>query len=174
MDNPSHVASWGETLLSWHVIYTKPSQEDRACIEITRSGFEAFLPLEHYHRIHNHRREACTRALFPRYVFSRFDADSQPWGFLNNTRGVSEVLCSTSGKPLSLADRAIEAIRGRQDEAPEPGIVRFTIGQRLRINEGILAGYEGLYQGSPRDRINALLDILGRRVEIPLAVVSAA
>jgi transcriptional antiterminator RfaH len=160
-------------MLAWHVIYTKPSQETRACIEITRSGFESFIPIEHYSRIHNHRKEACTRALFPRYVFARFDPNSQPWGFLMNVRGVSDVLRSPSGKPLSLTDRAMEAIRNR----PDPDIVSretYRIGQRIRINEGILAGYEGLYQGSPKERVMALLDILGRRVEIPLAVVSAA
>lgn len=59
-------------------------------------------------------------------------------------------------------------------EAPTTEETQFTKGQVVRIETGVLAGLEGLFQTDVRGRTACLLEILGKRVEVPRDTVRAA
>ncbi len=89
-------------------------------------------------------------------------------------RGVSDVL-RNEHKPIIVRSDVVEAIRAyREPEKAPEGRTEFVTGQRVRIANGVLAGLEGLFQGSDRQRTKAFLEILGKRIEVPMNTVEAA
>ncbi len=50
----------------------------------------------------------------------------------------------------------------------------YTLQQRVRVKDGLLQGVEGLFVGSEKNRTIALMEILGRRVKVPMPMIEAA
>lgn len=147
---------------TWSVVYTKPNQEVRAAIELTKQDFHVYSPI-HF-----------TRPLFPRYIFAEFDRDQDNWGLIRSTRGCIDVL-KNGFRPIIVQQTVMEAIMAFKptEDGPEIDPV-FTANQRVRINSGILQGYEGLFTGSDKQRTQAFLDILGNKVSVALKTISPA
>ncbi len=160
---------------AWHVICCSPTQEIRASIELTKAGFDVFFPIKRYVRQRQNRPpEIVTGPLFPRYLFVTFDRESTGWGEIKDMRGVSHVL-SNGNKPVIVRPEVVEAIRAyREPERAPEGPREFAADQKVRIATGVLAGVEGLFTGSDRKRTKAFLEILGKRVEVPLDTIEAA
>jgi transcriptional antiterminator RfaH len=159
--------------LTWHVVMTRIARETAAAIEIMGQGFEVFFPVHHRQRIHNHRIETIAGPLFPRYIFSRFDRDEPGWNTIKaDSKHVVQIIRDGQGRPVILPDPIMDEIKNRLPHSPQsvsPG--EFLIGQRVRVSTGILEGVEGLFQGTAAQRTKVLLDIMGKRVEVPIATV---
>jgi len=164
---------------AWHVVHTRPNDEERVVQNLVRQEFETFLPLYRRRIRHARRIETSTRPLFPRYLFVRFDPDIVRWRSINGTRGVVRLLCQDE-RPMAVPQGIVEAIRGRVDEA---GFVRidaarhFMSGQRILITDGAFAHSTGLFQQmTDNERVILLLDLLGRQVRVSVSaeVVAAA
>ena len=50
----------------------------------------------------------------------------------------------------------------------------YSQGQKVRIKAGLLAGYEGLFTGTDKQRVQAFLDILGNKVSVPIRDIAPA
>lgn len=79
-------------------------------------------------------------------------------------------MLGTSDEPLAVAGEVVEALRRRENGA---GFVKldqrphFSMGQKIRVLEGVFTDLLGLYDGMPdHDRVAVLLDLLGRKVRI--------
>lgn len=159
---------------AWYVVHSHWQEEARAAVHLDRQGFEVFLP-RCVVRTRRRRREVVP--FFPRYLFVRVRR-GQEWGCVLHTRGVADVLMAGPMRPAVVADPVIEEIRARADGE---GVVdltrpaRFEKGARLRIVEGLFAGFEGLYLCSARGRAKILLDNCGRGdvVAIPVDHLAA-
>lgn len=163
-------------MLQWACVNTKPQQEVRAAIEITNQGFSVFFPVEKRTKKKAGEEIVESYPLFPRYIFVRLDRERSEWGSIRNTRGVSYLLTGSDYKPLVVSDSIIEAIRAympaTQSESSEPTV--FQANQKVKIVEGPLAGIEGLFVADKQRRVMALLDVLGKRVEVPQKSIVAA
>ena len=81
--------------------------------------------------------------------------------------------------PAQVPDRLIAALRSRDDDS---GIQQFETpdfkpGDRVRIAEGPMAGYEGIFQArSSKERVMVMLDVVGQatRVQMPVGQIKAA
>lgn len=62
------------------------------------------------------------------------------------------------------------------EDVPEPSPIDpvYHSGQRVKVTSGLLNGYEGLFQASAKNRTEALLEIMGNRVSVPLKDIQAA
>lgn len=150
-------------MLAWYCANTRPQQEHRALIELTKQGFHAYTPVF-----------SPGKVLFPRYIFVEFDKDRDNWGLIRSTRGCVDVL-KNGFQPIpirqSIMDRIMayeppsEAVQADQSFAPD---------QRVRITHGVLAGYEGLFKGTDKQRVQAFLEILGNKVSVPIRDISTA
>lgn len=161
---------------TWSVVHTKISRELSTAVAITSLGFPTFYPLHRRKRIHNHRVEHLIGPLFPRYLFVRFDRDQDEWGEILTTKGVCDIIRDCERRPCILRDDIMTAMKARLEaspETPEPDPV-YSVGQRLRITDGVLEGLEGLFEGTAQQRTCALLEIMGRRVKVPIKSVRAA
>lgn len=143
--------------LAWHVVNTRPNQEIRAAVELTRQDFQVFFPVIR------------SKPLFPRYIFTQFDRDGPGWGVIKSTRGCCDVL-KNGFRPVIVRQPIMDAILAYSEpqDAVEP-LPNFITGQLVTIRNGLLRGYEGLFQGTDKQRTKAFLEILGNRIEIPIS-----
>lgn len=149
-------------MLGWYCIVSRPQQEARAALELTNQGFTVFLP------------KLDGKPMFPRYLFAAFDRDRDNWGTIRSTRGCSDLI-RFNGIPAQVPNYAMSQIMAyKPPEKPIDGKIEFTKGQVVRIESGVLAGLEGLFQADVRGRTACLLEILGKRVEVPRDTVRAA
>ena len=154
----------------WFVAHTQARDEARAARNLERQGFDVFVPRYRRRRRHARRVDTLRAALFPGYVFVRFDADRARWRSINGTFGVRHLVCQGS-RPAPLAEGIVEEIKAREDE---DGLVRldpapFTEGQRLRVVDGPFYDYAGLFaEMADHERVVILLNLLGRQLRVPV------
>ena len=126
----------------WFALAVKPRFDKAVARTLEMKGYETFLPL--YKRQHREgtRSKDAELPLFPGYVCCRFDVESRlP---ILTTPGVIQVL-GAGNTPIALADGEVlslqTAIRSQLPLQPFPF---FQMGQKIRIDRGVLAGVEGI------------------------------
>ena|SRR5258708_37775650 len=130
------------------------------------AGFEVYAPRVCEPRIRNGRRLKTLVPLFPSYVFIAIES---AWHRARWSIGVAGLLMAGE-RPAVVADRIIDDIRSRERngivELPER---QLRPGDRVRILAGPFQGELALYQSMrPRERIEVLLQLLGRQSRIVL------
>jgi transcriptional antiterminator RfaH len=164
---------------SWYCIYAQPKHEHIAAAGLRRiQGVDVFLPRLRFRRATRRGPVWVTEALFPNYLFARFDADT----LLRRVRSTFGVrrLVQFGGRLAVAPDSAISELRQRTgqeeictvDDSP-------AVGDAVKICTGVFYGLTAVVtQVLPaRARVKVLLDFLGRATEMELAqtaVVSAS
>jgi transcription antitermination factor NusG len=155
--------------MRWHVVRTHRLEESRAEAGLMAEGVSTFLP-----RIRRRRRhapwEGWTEALFPQYLFARFDAGTS-LRLVSFARGVQDVV-RLGGYLATIDDDAIAMLQLRV--GPD-GCVRagdeLRSGDRVLIEAGPFASLSGVVERplTARTRVAILLTSLTRslRVEVP-------
>ncbi len=155
----------------WYLVYSKPQQEERARSHLARQGYEVFLPHIHIQQRNNGRTKQRVTALFPRYLFIHLDLANEDWGPIRSTLGVSNLVRfgqSPARVPTPLVERLIASADADgivADHRPAP----LMPGERVRVEEGLLAGYEGIVQSCDGgERVRVLLDLVSRHTRATL------
>lgn len=159
------------TAQAWYLVHSKPQREEVATTNLERQGFEVFVPRM---RVQARRRGHFVERvepMFPRYLFTRLDAEQQDWSPIRSTVGVS-TLVRFGLKPAVVPEPLVDDLRSRADE---DGIVTDLVppdlepGRPVRIIEGLLEGYRGIVQAkSGNERVHLLLDMVGKRASATL------
>ena len=147
----------------WVVARVRPCCEVKAAINIKQQAGVYYLPQYFDHRL------ARRRVLFPGYIFANIERGGQ-WRWLNGTRGVLHVITNNE-RPSVIDPSVIERFRAQENDNGVIAVdaIGFDPGQSLRIKSGPYAQRTVIYAGqSVRDRVNVLLQMLGR--EVVLAV----
>ena len=158
-------------LKSWYLVYTKPRQEQTARHQLERQGYPVYLPMTQRSRKRGSRRVPAIEPLFPRYLFIQLDTCRDDWGPIRSTVGVSS-LVRFGQEPASVPDALINLLRARESDTGLHDWVEagFRTGQPVRVVEGVMQGYEGIFvAASGRERVVVLLDILGRKERASVA-----
>jgi transcription antitermination factor NusG len=135
--------SLSETCLpQWFALAVKPRCDKAVARTLETKGYETLLPL--YKKQHRYatRCKQSELPLFPGYVFCRFNAQTRlP---ILTTPGVTQIL-STGSRPIPLSETEIvslqTATKAQLQLQPFPFL---QVGQRVRIEEGVLAGVVGI------------------------------
>lgn len=165
---PSHESP----VKSWYIVYTKVRQEDVALTNLERQGYSAYLPRCRHIRKRQARSMAIIEPLFPRYLFIHLDTLTDNWGPIRSTLGVVS-LVRFGQKPARVPNALIAFLRSQEGvdglhSWAEPG---YQTGERVRVADGPLEGYEGiLLAKTSRERVVVLLDSLGKQVRTQLGV----
>lgn len=153
----------------WYVVQTQSNSEARAAENLSRQGFEVYLPRFLKRRRHARKIEHVAAPLFSRYLFVRIDVKAQRWRAIQSTFGVSH-LVMLGDAPAPVPDAVVDALRARHDGK---GLVTldqapvFKPGDKVRVLGGAFMDNLGLFDGqSDRERIAILLDLLGRKVRV--------
>lgn len=157
---------------SWYLVYTKARQEDVALTNLARQGYSTYLPRCRHMRKRKGRSMPMIEPLFPRYLFIHLDIHTDNWGPIRSTLGVAS-LVRFGQKPAPVPDALIAFLRSREggDGLHNWAEPEYRTGDRVRVADGPLEGYEGiLLAKTSRERVVVLLDILGKQVRTQLAV----
>jgi transcription antitermination factor NusG len=126
----------------WYAACTRSNHEKCAATQLEQRSIEHFLPLYESVRKWKDRRKRLEFPLFPGYLFVRIPLAERLRVLL--TPGVVR-LVGFDNRPAALPDEEIEALRtvlahGVHSE-PHPYL---SVGRRVRITRGALAGMEGM------------------------------
>ena len=164
------------------VMHTETQREHVAGIQVVKLGLpSALIPMHTtFKREGNRQVPDRTTVLFPRWIFVKIDLvrDEDLLGELNHVRGSARVqkgkpsvlLCGASDKPQPIPQSAMDFILSREREriesmTPKPFVSPFAPGQKVKVIDGPFAGLEATIDSdSPKERVWALLEILGRKV----------
>ena len=162
---------------SWYVVQTQAQSEMKAVTHLTRQGYETYLPRYLKRRRHARRVDIVAAPLFPRYLFVAIDTGAQSWRSIRSTIGVAQLICHGDA-PAVISDKIIAQLKQGEDER---GFIqidnrsRFNQGDHIRVLEGAFADCLGVFQGlSDRERVEILLDLLGRKVRVSLEINAIA
>ena len=156
---------------TWYLVYTKPRQETLAQDNLVRQGYGVYLPRVRLMRKRQGRPVAIIEPLFPRYLFIHLDNQSDNWGPIRSTYGVAS-LVRFGNEPAKVPDEFVAHLKKQegQDGLHEWAEPKMIVGDRMRVTEGPLKGYEGvLLAKSGQARVMLLLDMLGKEVRTHLS-----
>ena len=144
---------------AWYVVHTKPRQEGRALENLQNQGFTCFLPTMQVQKLRNQRVQVVTEPMFSRYLFIQLDDQSQNWGPIRSTLGVSK-LVSFGPQPAKVPPEFVAFLQ----EAPPETLARmFAPGDTVQVAAGPLQGLEGKYLAHDGEtRAFVLIELLGQ------------
>jgi transcriptional antiterminator RfaH len=170
----NNVSSSGNYLssLEWFCVQTHQKHEHIAAAQLRQEAdIEVFLP-----RIRFRRSTRCgpvwaSEALFPNYLFARFDLTNS-WRRVQNARSVRGIVHFGSRWP-TIPGSTIEDLRTAMGP-DEIRVVRSNLhpGEEVEILKGALAGLQAVVARvmPNRQRVAILMDFLGRQTSVDLPV----
>lgn len=156
---------------SWYAVLTKPRAEAIAREHLERQGFRCLFPRLRRTVRTSEGLRARIESLFPRYIFLLSDAHVQSLAPVRSTRGCVGIV-RFGGEPARVPESVIHAIRRRMDA--DDGVTTLDLpdlvpGQRVRITDGALAGFEAVFRTlEGAERVRLLVEFLGQAREAVL------
>ena len=162
------------SLFPWFALQVRTRNEAGVAEQLSRRGYERFLPLYKVRKRWSDRIKEVDAPLFPGYLFCRFDPqDRLP---ILKTPGVMQIVGFKNG-PVAVDESEIQALHTLVAAgAPHQPWPFLTAGDRVRIESGPLLGLEGILTEVRRShRLVLSVTLLQRSVavEIDSALVAA-
>jgi len=151
----------------WFILQLKSNSHDRAKKNLTRQGFETFLPLHDTTSRKASRFVNTSRPLFPGYMFIRFNRAESEWHKINNTYGVSRLITFNSVL-RSIPTSFVNSLMKRYDLSGKLlPIQKLKKGEQVRVLTGPFANFIAIVEKYEADqRICILMDLMGRKTKI--------
>ena len=151
----------------WFILQFKPNSHHQATKNLTRQGFETFLPLTDITSRKTSRFINTTRPLFPGYMFITFDRTKPEWHKINNTYGVSRLVTFNSNLK-SIPTTLVENLMLRCDLSGKINPVKnLKKGDQVKILHGPFANFIATIETYETDqRIWVLMDLMSRKTKI--------
>lgn len=168
----------GPAARRWYLLQCKPREVFRAAEHLANQGFVAFVPTLKREVLRRGRREIVTDPLFPHYCFVSLSDLEDNWAPIRSTRGVTR-LVRFGDLPLAVPEAVVLALQSREDGCQDgrgDAQALFSIGQKVIISKGPLAGLEAVFAATDgEERVILLLKLLHRQqaVKVPLSQVLA-
>jgi transcriptional antiterminator RfaH len=161
-----------ESMSCWYLVQVKPRAEKVSALHLDQLGLESFCPHLKQQKIIRRVRREVVAPLFPGYMFVKFDPviHYRAVKYATGVRGVVSF-----GDTLARVDSSIiEAVRARIIE----GFVHvahcssFQPGQKVRIHDGPLQGFEAVFECemSDRRRVTLLLERVAFQARVVVRV----
>lgn len=178
----------------WYAVQTEYRMPEQAvCQRIGHLDVPSFLPIVSVKRRRGTRNEIAQVAMFPRYLFVRFDVRNDQWRRVAHVQGVRRIFGAGPEQPIPVPTRAIDAMVaagygvGETEDSVwtlDKGRVRLVrkdirpaliaAGVPVKITRGAFADQTGVCLMSAGNRIRILLDMFGKEVNAELAHVVEA
>ena len=144
---------------------------------IEREGMQDYfgqilVPVEEVVDIKNGKRTLSERKFFPGYVLAEMEMTDDSWHLVKSTPRVTGFIGGTANRPLPITQREVDAIMQQIQtggEKPKPK-VQFEVGQRIRMNEGPFADFNGVVDevNYERNKLKVSVQIFGRETPVEL------
>ena len=151
----------------WFILQFKSNSHYQAKKNLTRQGFEVFLPLQYITSRKLSRFVNTSKPLFPGYMFIRFDEAESNWHKINNTYGVSRLITFNSILK-SIPTSFINSLMKRYDLSGKLlPIQKLNNGDQVTVLKGPFANFIATVETYETDqRIWVLMDLMGRKTKI--------
>jgi transcription antitermination factor NusG len=163
MTNTSLLLTKGFSGESWYAIKVRTRSEPACECVLRAAGYQTFCPVYMHRTRYSDRWRTAPRALFPGYIFCRFDITRKlP---IVSSPGVEYIV--GGGSPSAVIPEAeVENVRRAANAGAEP-TEYLTAGQSVRVEYGPLAGVEGIFtRSSGGDRLVVSVTLLQRSVSV--------
>ncbi|MBC5789268.1 transcriptional antiterminator RfaH [Providencia alcalifaciens] len=147
----------------WYLLYCKRGQLDRAVEHLTRQHVTCMTPMTEMEKVVRGKRTVITEALFPNYLFVKFDHEQIHTTTIQSTRGVSHFI-RFGTLPAEVPEEIIELIQQTPvSHTQSPDLP--SQGDSVVITEGIFAGVKAIFnEPNGESRSILLLNILNTTV----------
>ncbi|ETS98948.1 transcription/translation regulatory transformer protein RfaH [Providencia sp. PROV188] len=147
----------------WYLLYCKRGQLDRAVEHLTRQHVTCMTPMTEMEKVVRGKRTVITEALFPNYLFVKFDHEQIHTTTIQSTRGVSHFI-RFGALPAEVPEEIIELIQQTPvSHTQSPDLP--SQGDSVVITEGIFAGVKAIFnEPNGESRSILLLNILNTTV----------
>ena len=145
---------------AWYLVYSKPQQERVALENLERQGYPSYLPLIRNRKRRSGRYVSLIEPMFPRYLFVHLSDETDNWSPIRSTIGVAN-LVRFGMRAAQVPDFLIETMREREvDGVQALACPELKPGDHVRIVDGVLAGYEAIFQAKTgKERVVLLLQL---------------
>lgn len=160
----------------WYCVHTKPKSEHLAvaALRLLDGEIETFCPRIRFQRAMPRGKVWFTEALFPSYMFARFDLATWMRGVKHANHVIGIV--GFGGKPVPVMEKVITDLKtemcGQELREVQYGV---KVGDTVEVAEGPMRGLKGIVESlaSGEERVRILLEFLGREnlVEVPASKV---
>ena len=159
--------------LKWYALHVHARKEQLVASQLQTRNLECFLPTYKSLRKWSDRTKEIQQALFPGYVFCRFDYENrQP---VVMTTGVTQIV-GTGKVAIPIADSEIEALQVAVSSGiPAQPWPYLRTGEYVQINYGHLAGLQGIlvnFKGNHRVVLSVTLLQRSLALEVELGWLS--
>jgi len=151
----------------WFILQFKSNSQHIAAKNLTRQGFETFLPLHDTTSRRTSRFINTSKPLFPGYMFIKFDRTESVWHKINSTYGVSRLITFNSIlKPIPTI--FVDHLMKRYDLSGKLlPIQKLKKGDHVTVLKGPFANFIATVEKYEADqRIWILMDLMGRKTKI--------
>lgn len=151
-----------ELCTSWFLAQLKPNCGNIADVNLTRQGFQTFLPKEDETRQRSGKFVTTMRPLFPGYIFVSFDASRGHWRAVNSTYGITR-LVSFGTEPAAVPLDLITELKLRCDAKGKLLPPQHLMpGEQVTLIKGPFANFVAeVERFEPDRRVWVLMQIMG-------------
>ena len=151
----------------WFILQFKSNSHHLAAKNLTRQGFETFLPLHETTSRRTSRFINTSKPLFPGYMFVKFDRAESAWHKINSTYGVSRLITFNSTLK-SIPTIFVDHLMKRYDLSGKLlPIKKLKKGNQVTVLNGPFANFIATVEKYEADqRIWILMDLMGRKTKI--------
>ncbi len=165
---------------NWYVLRVQTAREDQVKEGLERRikarGLEEkitniVVPTEKVKEIKRGTTTVRERKIYPGYVMVEMELDDETRALIHETPGVGSIL-GTGNTPVPIPEKEVEKMlleAERAEEEPTTEIT-FSVGDRVRIREGLFQNFEGEIEEIWPDKglVRVIVSILGRPTPVEL------
>jgi len=138
----------------WYVVNTYSGHENKVKESLEKrietmglqdNLFRIVVAEETQIEVKNGKSKEVVKNIFPGYLFAEMIMTDEAWYVVRNTSGVTGFIGSSGGgaKPFPVDEKEMETILRRIGKLDKKVEVDFTVGDRVKVLSGPLAGMEG-------------------------------
>jgi len=132
---------------------------------------EVLVPTEEVIEVRRGKKVTSERRFMPGYVLVRMEMSNRGYHLISSINRVTGFL-GTQGKPMPMRDAEVNAILNRveEGEAAPRNLIRFEIGEKVKVTDGPFEGFDGMVEEVDEDhsRLKVSVSIFGRATPVEL------
>ncbi|MFT4150060.1 MAG: transcription termination/antitermination protein NusG [Paracoccaceae bacterium] len=132
---------------------------------------EVLVPTEEVIEVRRGKKVTSERRFMPGYVLVRMEMSNRGYHLISSINRVTGFL-GPQGKPMPMRDAEVNAILNRveEGEAQPRNLIRFDIGEKVKVVDGPFEGFDGMVEEVDEDhsRLKVSVSIFGRATPVEL------
>jgi transcriptional antiterminator NusG len=132
---------------------------------------EVLVPTEEVIEVRRGKKVTSERRFMPGYVLVRMEMSNKGYHLISSINRVTGFL-GPQGKPMPMRDAEVNQILNRveEGEAAPRNLIRFDIGERVKVTDGPFEGFDGMVEevDESHNRLKVSVSIFGRSTPVEL------